>query len=231
VTRRMSIRALASLALVAVLLISIRYLDRPLAVWAAGLDPLLRAACARLTLLGDSKWYLVPLALATPALYLASRQSRDAERSAYWRGLMWAAIFVFLAIALSGIAADLLKILFGRARPPLALGTADPGWQPFSLKAKFHSFPSGHANTVFALAAALGMLWRRLRWTIFAFAVLIAATRIIVGAHYLADTIAGAALALGITAWLREGFRRRGLLFTRAGASNEGATRRVGRSA
>jgi membrane-associated phospholipid phosphatase len=210
--------ALASSGLAVTLVLCIAYVDEPLARWTATLDPTLRTACARLTVLGDSKWYLMPLGVATPLLYLASRAARDDDAATRWRHVMWAAAFLFLAIALSGLTADLLKILFGRPRPPLFLSEQYPGWQPFSLKAKFHSFPSGHANTVFALAAALGCLLPSARWPLFGFAIAIAATRIVIDAHYLADTIAGAALAFVTTALLRELFARRGLLFARAGA-------------
>jgi membrane-associated phospholipid phosphatase len=199
-------------AFVLSIVLSILFVDAPLARWTATLDPTLRAICARLTTLGDSKWYLVPLGIAVPALYFASRNAATSDAAARLRLFMRAAAFIFLAIALSGLAADLLKIFFGRARPPLLLGGQEGAWRPFSLKAKFHSFPSGHADTVFALAAALGLFLPRLRSAFFAYALVIAATRVAIDAHYLADVVAGGAFGIVSTYFLRDAALRRGLL-------------------
>ena len=63
------------------------------------------------------------------------------------------------------------------------------------------SFPSGHAATAFAAAAAVGSLHPRLRIPVFALAALVALSRLYLGVHYPLDVAAGAALGLG-TAWL-----------------------------
>ncbi|MFI4988722.1 MAG: phosphatase PAP2 family protein [Alphaproteobacteria bacterium] len=208
---------LGSGALVALLVaLSIAYLDRPSAQWAAGLDPAVVTFCRRLTALGNSAWYLVPLGLAVPALHLASRRSADAERAARLRWLLWAAVFLFAAIAASGLLTDLLKILFGRARPALLLRAGDFGWHPPGLSAKWQSFPSGHANTITAVALALGLLAPRLVTPLAVVALLVALTRIAVGDHYPSDVLAGAFVAFATTLALRAVFARRGWLFAKA---------------
>jgi membrane-associated phospholipid phosphatase len=194
---------------------SIAYLDRPSAYWARDLAPAFVAFCNRLTQLGNSAWYLVPLALAVPLIHFAHGRSADHARKLQLSWLFWAAIFLFLAIAASGLLTDLLKVLCGRARPALLLRMGDFGWHPPGLTAKLQSFPSGHANTVTAAALALGMLVPRLRTALTALAALVLLSRIVVGEHYPSDLAAGAATAFATTFPLRAAFARRGLVFRR----------------
>src|SRR5690606_28964955 len=65
--------------------------------------------------------------------------------------------------------------------------------------------PSGHTTTAFAAAVALGALFPRARWAFFAYAAVMAFSRIAVAAHYPSDVIAGAVFggvgALLVRAW------------------------------
>jgi undecaprenyl-diphosphatase len=103
---------------------------------------------------------------------------------------------VLLGAALSGG----LKELVGRVRPPFA----DPTVAALSAVPQTPSFPSGHATTAFAAAAAIGALHPRLRRPLFALAALVGISRVYLGVHYALDVVAGAALgtALGLAvAW------------------------------
>jgi undecaprenyl-diphosphatase len=66
-----------------------------------------------------------------------------------------------------------------------------------------YSFPSGHSITAFAVAVALGGFYPFLLPCLLTLAFLIAASRIILGMHFLSDVIAGSALgaALGLTSF------------------------------
>jgi membrane-associated phospholipid phosphatase len=122
--------------------------------------------------------------------------------------LQWrAAGFVLLATVISGVN-GLIKWLVGRTRP-FKLGLP-PRLAPFELSplrgglgglfvSKNLCFPSGHAALAFATAAALAMLWshRRWRWGFYAVAAIVAAERVLENAHWLSDTVAGAALGVG----------------------------------
>jgi len=203
----------ASVSAVAAILISIAYIDRPLAIAANKLAPTSRAIFECITVLGDSATYLVPVGIAAVVLYALERREDDAARKVRLRRYLFVALFLFAAVAMSGLATDLLKVLFGRSRPPLFLSNGDFGWHPFSLKPKFGSFPSGHANTAVSMALALGFLVPRARVILLIVAAFVALTRIALEAHYLSDTIAGASLAFASTIWLRALFARRGWLF------------------
>jgi membrane-associated phospholipid phosphatase len=205
----------AGLATLAAILLSIAYLDRPVALWASGLDPAFVALCRRLTELGEGWVYLVPLGIAIATILVLRRSIEGVAGRRRLTHLLRIAVFLFAAIALSGIAADILKVLSGRARPLVPLSTGDFGWHPPGLEVRDQSFPSGHANTVAALAVSIGLLWPR--WSSLAalYALAIMFTRIAVEWHYLSDLIAGAGLAVAVTLGLRAVFARRGWLFER----------------
>lgn len=128
-----------------------------------------------------------------------------------WRAQ--AASFVFAAVALSSIATDLTKLAVGRLRPNLLLQDGLYGFDPWHMDSDFRGFPSGHATTVFALALALGWIEPRWRWPALIFALLIAATRIVINAHFLSDVVGGALVALLTALWLRRSFAQRGWVF------------------
>jgi undecaprenyl-diphosphatase len=81
----------------------------------------------------------------------------------------------------------------------------------------YASFPSGHAITAFACAVALGYFLPRLRWALLTLAVLVAISRVVVGAHYASDVIAGAAIGWLSAVLVRRAFATRGIAFKLAG--------------
>jgi undecaprenyl-diphosphatase len=91
----------------------------------------------------------------------------------------------------AGIAVFLnMKRAFGRKRP-CAL---EPHCWAQLLPPDQFSFPSGHTITAFAVAVALGTFYPALRPGLFFCATSIAASRIVLGMHFLSDVLAGAAL-------------------------------------
>ena len=106
----------------------------------------------------------------------------------------------------AGLLADLLKLVLGRLRPRTLIvehvWDSFIGWFPVFLRSvpaggsssDFRSFPSGHAVVATALAIGLSRLYPRGRWLFACFAVLAALQRVESLAHYLSDTLAGAAI-------------------------------------
>jgi undecaprenyl-diphosphatase len=83
-----------------------------------------------------------------------------------------------------------LKSAFGRKRP-CAL---EPHCWATLLPPDQFSFPSGHTITAFAVTAALGAYYPAMLPGLFFCAASVAASRILLGMHFLSDVIAGAAL-------------------------------------
>lgn len=120
----------------------------------------------------------------------------------------WAAAFVLLATAASGVN-GLIKWAVGRHRPFTWLHEqfAEPrafdfvpfrgGWEGLFVGRNL-SFPSGHAAVAFALASALAMLFPRGRWVWYAAAGLCGFERVWENAHYLSEVVAAAGLGFGL---------------------------------
>jgi undecaprenyl-diphosphatase len=67
------------------------------------------------------------------------------------------------------------------------------------------SFPSGHTITAFAVAVSLSRFYPDLSLGLFFCALSVAASRILLGMHFLSDVLAGAAIGSGlacVTVWL-----------------------------
>src|SRR5439155_12773754 len=103
---------------------------------------------------------------------------------------------LFAAIAVSGILVDLLKVIVGRPRPKLLFSAGNYEFSWIGLSADHWSFPSGHAATAAALAAALWCLWPQPVLLYIVGAALVAISRVVVGAHYLSDVVMGGVIGV-----------------------------------
>ena len=100
--------------------------------------------------------------------------------------------FLFLSVAVSALAAEILKYVIGRGRPFVG-GKPNPfNFIPFEGTGAYASLPSGHAVAAFALAFAVSSLWPRLRVFMFTYAIVILLTRLVLLAHHPSDVVAGA---------------------------------------
>jgi undecaprenyl-diphosphatase len=175
------------------------YVDRYVAAYTALLDssdkPLIDFF-RTITDLGKGIWYLIPCGVITVTCAFVLRGKYILPRYRLLYGYIGVrTFFLFATIGLSGIAADILKPIVGRGRPTLWLHHNIYGFLPFTkLGFLWNGMPSGHSTTVFALAFCLSYLYPRLRVIWFAYALLLAGSRIMVDAHYLSDVFAGAVL-------------------------------------
>lgn len=130
----------------------------------------------------------------------------------------FAAAFAFAAVAGSGLAASLIKNTLGRARPGQVVGIDVVEFHPFAFTSKWAAFPSGHSTTAGATAMVLALLFPSLRRPILAAGALVAASRILLEAHFPADVIAGFGFGAAVTLALAEMLARRDLVFRRNAA-------------
>lgn len=131
--------------------------------------------------------YVVPLAILV-ALLIAKR----------WR----AAVFVAISLLTSVLLVQVLKQLFGRARPEEMLVISD-----------FGSFPSGHTANAATLAVIAVLLFPRL-WVVIVgivWTLAMAFSRTLLSVHWMSDTIGGMLVGTGsvlivgaiMLAWVR----------------------------
>jgi undecaprenyl-diphosphatase len=187
--------------------------DAELARAARGAPRWIILAFGKITDFGLSGWFLWPIGIVLVAI--AAAATRDLT---HFSRLVLAVLavhlsFLFTAIALPGLVVTIGKRLIGRARPFVG-GHLDPFlylhpvWRP-----DYASLPSGHATTAFAAMVAIASIWPRLGIPMLIYAVLIAASRVILTAHYLSDVIAGALIGAVGALLVRDWFAARRLGF------------------
>jgi len=108
-------------------------------------------------------------------------------------------ILILLSFGIGGIAGDLLKEVFDKARPALELS----GQIARTHISDSSAFPSGHATKSMALALPYFLLIsgnHRLntvfRFTVLGIAIVVCYSRILLQAHFVSDVLAGAGTAI-----------------------------------
>ena len=182
---------------------------------ARALPPEIRSFFRTITDVGRSNWMLIPTGAAI-ALALVLRKRHAGFRNSAAYGLIASTIgFVFVSIGGAGLIANVAKNIIGRARPKL-FDTAGPlDFQLFAFDSDHASLPSGHATNIFAFATVIGMLWPRGRVLLYTLAAWIAASRVLIGQHYVTDVVLGAILGTVFPYIVRNRFAARRWLFER----------------
>ena len=104
--------------------------------------------------------------------------------------------YLFLAVALPVLAAELIKWVAGRGRPFVGGKANAFNFVPFTGTEAYFSFPSGHAVTAFALAFAVTAIRPRLWAVAFVYALLIGVSRLVLLAHHPSDIVGGALIGI-----------------------------------
>ncbi|MGH6865538.1 MAG: phosphatase PAP2 family protein [Methyloceanibacter sp.] len=200
-----------SFVLLGLLLIDPFMLER-----ARALSPTVSRFFKTITDIGKSNWMLVPTGAAI-AIAIVLRRQHTGFRNGAAYGLIVSTIgFVFVSVAGAGVIANLLKNIIGRARPKLFDTLGPLEFKMFAFDPDYASLPSGHATNIFAFATVIAILWPRGRVLLYAAAAWIAASRILIGAHYFTDAVLGAALGTAFPYFVRDRFAARRWLFERA---------------
>jgi membrane-associated phospholipid phosphatase len=182
-------------------LASYSYLDKSIAQYCAFVDPRIIYIFEIITQLGSSKAYLI-MSLISFILFRFVRKNM---------AIAYRSLFIFIAVAISGLLTDLLKYGFARYRPVLLLQSNLYGFDFFQYQYEMTSFPSGHANTITALMLAVYFMYPRYPLVFALIALLVIASRVILCAHFLSDVLFGGYLAMVTTACLKDCFARRNI--------------------
>lgn len=122
------------------------------------------------------------IALGLLLLFFGGGRRFDALRTAGASVMIGLAAFV------------LIKRLANRERPR----STEPHCWAHLLPPDRFSFPSGHTITAFAVAAPLGIFYPSLLLGLTFCAMSVAASRVLLGLHYLSDVLVGIAIGCGI---------------------------------
>ncbi|MDI9348959.1 MAG: phosphatase PAP2 family protein [Candidatus Symbiobacter sp.] len=172
--------------------------DVPASHLAYQLSPVPRQFFKEISDIALGKWYLVGMPLLAVMLVAAAAVMRFSRHHRAERKLInWVSIpaMIWVAVVLSGLAANLMKWVIGRYRPEVYF-LAGPDDARFGLHYFSHaylqnSFPSGHTTTAFAVATCLWLFWPRGGFAFLAFGLVVAVTRVLAGAHWPSDVVAG----------------------------------------
>lgn len=117
------------------------------------------------------------------------------------------ALMVFSSFAISGIVTQVLKFFISEARPGLFLAQTNyPYFIEHVTLHNFHSFPSGHSTSAFALVAILSFAIKNKNYSIplVIIGALVGYSRIYLGQHFITDVAVGSIIGVlfSIICWM-----------------------------
>ena len=142
----------------------------------------------------------------------------------YWWYDKKAGKSIGLSVLIGIVWNPMIKNIFLRRRPYFdhagirILRVVEPKADPMDIAAQGFSFPSGHSTDAVAMYGSLGRYFKK-KWLIaaaLALPLLVGFSRVVVGAHYPTDVLAGWALGLLVmllVPWLQKKLQKDGLLY------------------
>ncbi len=149
---------------------------------------------SEITKLGSSSWYLSISIIGFVVFYINSKLQVIKTKSTNSLSNFFISSFVYILTV--GVITQIIKHVVGRPRPNHTNFEDVFSFKYFTLESNFHSFPSGHSSTIFIVCFIFVSVLPKLKYFIYFLASVIAFSRVIVGAHFFTDIVAGAILAL-----------------------------------
>ena len=147
-----------------------------------------------ITELGDSLWYFLIFIVFFLISFLANKTNFISFKKYFY--LKRVILFSFFYLLLVGIVTQIIKHLIGRPRPNHTNYDLELEFNFFTMDSSFHSFPSGHSSTIIAISIIASLILPNLKIFFYFCALLVALSRVVVGAHFLSDVIAGGLVAI-----------------------------------
>ncbi len=149
---------------------------------------------SEITKLGSSSWYFSITIIGFVIFYLSNKLQIIKSKSTSNLSNFFISSFVYILTV--GLITQIIKHVVGRPRPNHTNFEDVFSFKYFTLESNFHSFPSGHSSTIFIVCFILASVLPKLRYFFYFLASVVAFSRVIVGAHFFTDIVAGAILAL-----------------------------------
>lgn len=164
-----------------------KYIDRLVALYFHQLH--LRSTMQALNVLTTlGKWTIYVLLFSLAGLFF-----RFVNKNPKYEKNSW---FLLACIVLPNLLGLILKVSLSRARPELLFSNNLYGLYWFKMDYLYWSLPSGHAITITALSAGLGVLLPRFYSLFLLIALLVATSRVLLYHHYLSDVLLGFYLSI-----------------------------------
>ena len=120
-----------------------------------------------ITEVGDSLWFFLISLTGIIFFYFLKKISND--QITVGREFLNFFLFFFTALVITGTITQLIKHLLGRPRPNYSMESGFFEFDFFNISSQFHSFPSGHASTIFLVAFILSLTTPNIRYIYFFF--------------------------------------------------------------
>lgn len=169
------------------IVLCIRYVDRPLAEFF--FQAHIRTHypwLAWVTRIG-----LGPLYFA--GFFLLALFFRFVKKNPLYEARAW---FLWFCTVITASICLVLKVNIGRARPGLWLYHHVEGFYGFDTHSQYWSLPSGHTTIVMSVAVGFGIIFPRYLWALLCAGLAVAASRVLLTHHYLSDVLVAAWLVV-----------------------------------
>ena len=112
----------------------------------------------KINTLGDSFWYFLISLITLIFCYIIKKINIFKKYTDSINNILFINFLLILTVLTSGIITQALKHIIGRSRPYIYNLEGKFDLNFFTFDSGFHSFPSGHASTIFSVALVASLL-------------------------------------------------------------------------